>query len=76
MVFYAPDLDYYEQKDQFYIDYREMPGPIITDEARLAAAVKEVLIHPPMERLHRFRQKYMGACDGHALERLIKQIGL
>ncbi len=76
IVFYAPDLEHYEENDEFYIDYHEMPGPIVTDAQQLAEQIQDVYAHPMKERLHDFRQKYMGACDGHALERLVNQIGL
>ena len=77
IVFYAPDLDYYVKKEQFYIDYRqEMPGPIVTDEAQLADVVRTASAHPERERIRAFRQTYMGACDGHALERLLKYLHL
>lgn len=76
IVFYAPDLEHYEENDEFYIDYREMPGPIVTDSSRLAAQIQDVYVHPMTAQVHDFRQKYMGACDGHALERLVNQIGL
>ena len=76
IVFYAPDLDYYVRKDQFYIDYHEMPGPVVTDEAQLAEAVVAAYMHPQTERIRSFRQTYMGACDGHALERLVTYLHL
>ncbi|MCI5828514.1 MAG: CDP-glycerol glycerophosphotransferase family protein, partial [Lachnospiraceae bacterium] len=76
IVFYVPDLDYYVKNEQFYIDYNEMPGPIVTDEADLAAAVRSAHMHPQTERIRTFRKKYMGACDGHALERLLKHLHL
>ena len=76
MVFYVPDLDYYVEKDQFYIDYEEMPGPIVTDEAQLAEAVRMAYGNPQTERLRSFRETYMGACDGHALERLVTYLHL
>lgn len=77
IVFYAPDLDYFEKKDQFYIDYRkEMPGPIVEDERELASAVREAYVHPRTQQLSDFRQRYMGACDGGALKRLIEHLNL
>lgn len=76
IVFYAPDLEYYEERNQFYIDYCEMPGPIVTDAERLAEVICDAYVHPMTDRLRDFRQRYMGACDGHALERLVKQIGV
>ncbi|MDD7642161.1 MAG: CDP-glycerol glycerophosphotransferase family protein [bacterium] len=76
IVFYAPDLDYYVKEEQFYIDYSEMPGPIVTGEAELAEAVKAAFVNPETDRIRAFRQTYMGACDGHALERLVNELQL
>ena len=76
IVFYVPDLNYYIENNQFYIDYQEMPGQIIQKEEELATAVakSEELFEP--EVLIRFKEKYMGACDGHARERLISYLKL
>jgi CDP-ribitol ribitolphosphotransferase len=77
MVFYAPDLAYYEQTKQFYIDYRrEMPGEIVTDAKRLPEAVQRAYAHPQRERMRAFKETYMGACDGRALERLLQELHL
>jgi CDP-ribitol ribitolphosphotransferase len=77
IVFYAPDLAYYEQAEQFYIDYRrEMPGEIVTLAEELPEAVRRAYQAPQLERLRAFQETYMGACDGRALERLVRELEL
>ncbi len=75
-VFYVPDLDYYVEHDELYIDYNEMPGRIVTDRAYLADAVREEYQNYSLNIIRKFRQKYMGACDGHAMEKLISYLKL
>ena len=76
LVLYAPDLDRFIEEDQFYIDYYEMPGEIVKDPSGLADAVLHAEERTDREKLSAFREKYMGACDGHALERLLTYLGL
>ena len=71
-----PDLSYYEEKDQFYIDYQEMPGVIVTEEKNLCPAVRDATENFDYEKLIRFRKQYMCSCDGHAMERLIDYLHL
>ncbi|MCI5934289.1 MAG: CDP-glycerol glycerophosphotransferase family protein [Lachnospiraceae bacterium] len=76
IVYYVPDLQYYIENDQFYIDYYEMPGTIVESQEDLATAIQEAQQNFDLQRLRVFKQKYMGACDGHALERLVDYLGL
>lgn len=39
IVLYVPDLAYYLEQDQFYIDYEELPGVIVTEDSELYEAV-------------------------------------
>lgn len=76
LVLYAPDLPEYLQKDQFYIDYKELPGEIVTEEEQLYGAIVRAFDGHMAEERRRFRERYMCMCDGHALERLITFLGL
>lgn len=76
IVLYVPDLAYYLQQDQFYIDFREMPGDIVTEECNLYDAVRYAYERCSRNEVHQFKEKYMCACDGMALERLIHFLGL
>lgn len=74
LVLFAPDYDTYGSKRGFYIDYKSLPGRIVTDKNALAAAITEEYSTFDKERMSCFREKYMSACDGKATERIFKTI--
>lgn len=76
IVLYVPDLSYYEENNQFYIDYRQMPGIIVTEEQGLCAAIRSTQEQFDVKKLRHFREQYMCSCDGHALKRLTDYLGL
>lgn len=76
LVFYVPDLRYYMEKQEFYIDYYEMPGKIVTHEKELGSAVLTEYENYSVEELRKFKEKYMSACDGKAMKRLIDYLKL
>lgn len=68
-VFYCPDREKYERG--FYLDFPDgLPGELVTDSQFLLQAVRRTKSNPPVERLESFRNGQMGACDGHAAERV------
>ena len=77
-VLFAPDLKQYEDKRGFYLDYRTIPFPLVEEEAELAGAVEGAiqwcLEHEAEQEA--FRREYVGDCDGHSTERILKLIGL
>lgn len=75
-VFFVPDLPYYIENDELYIDYYEMPGKIVTDKKELSKAVLEEYQNYSIEKIRNFKKKYMSKCDGHAMERLITYLQL
>ena len=73
MVFYSYALDSYYDWRGFYYDYEEMtPGPVCRTMEELMDALANVDAQFDQERLDEFREKFMGACDGHATERIEK----
>lgn len=71
MVFFAYDLEAYDEERGFYQPYRSfVPGPIAADTEELIRAVRQVGGKRPAEVL-KFKEDYMSACDGHAVERLL-----
>lgn len=72
MIFLAYDLeDYYDWRG-FYYPYEEMaPGPIVRDTEGVIRCLKELPEGFDAERVRMFRDKFMGACDGHATERIV-----
>ena len=75
-MLYVPDLDYFEKNDQFYIDYNEMPGIIVKEESKLCDAIVHAEDRFDRDKMQRFKAKYMNACDGHAVEKLVHYLQL
>ena len=69
-VLFAPDYEAYQRNRGFYIDYGSLPGEVVTDGGRLADAVLSALREPRRAELSAARRFHMGACDGHATERI------
>lgn len=78
VVLFAPDLDEYEEKRGFYIDYHSMPFPIVKDTEELCRAVQDSVsaYERYKEKLKEWKKLYTGACDGHASERILKLVKL
>ena len=79
MVFYAYDLDEFYDYRGFYYRYDNdfLPGEIVREESGLYTAVVKALTGADAaerERLARFRDRFMGACDGHSAERIANYI--
>lgn len=72
MLFYAPDLKDYQDWRGFYYTYEEMtPGPVVEDMDELLQYLAHVETWFDPEEMKRFRERFMGSCDGHATERII-----
>lgn len=78
VVLFAPDLKKYEEKRGFYLDYRRIPFQLVEDERLLKDAVTGAEEFAKVHRAEQeaFCREYVGACDGHATERILKRIGL
>lgn len=81
IVLFAPDLEQYEAERGFYINYHEMPYPIVRTGSELEQAVKRIETDKSGEKCleekrDQFRETYVGACDGHSTERILKLVGL
>lgn len=71
MAFFAYDLDDYCDWRGFYYPYDELtPGPVFRDNESLIDWVKHVDERFDAQQVEAFRDKFMGACDGHATERI------
>ena len=75
MAFFAYDRADYDDWRGFYYDYDEMtPGPIFTTTEELADWVEHLDERFDPAEVAAFREKFMGACDGHATERIIATV--
>lgn len=75
MLFYAFDLDSFYDYRGFYYNYDEnfLPGEIVRTNEELVNALANIE-QADMSRISQFREKFMGACDGHSTERICNYI--
>lgn len=72
MAFYCYDYDSYDR--DFYMDFeKERPGPILRTREEFIDYIRKGDFGKPMN-YSRFRDRYLGACDGHSTERIVKMI--
>ena len=72
MVFFAYDYDEYMDKRGMYYDYEDItPGPICKTTEEITDYIADIDERFDIEEVKAFREKYVGACDGHAIERTI-----
>lgn len=77
MIFFAYDLDDYNDWRGFFYDYEELtPGPVVTTAAEIIDYISNIEMKFDREAVEEFRDKFMASCDGHATERILKTIGL
>jgi len=68
------DLDHYaDDLRGFYMDLKELPGPIVRSPDDLAAAILAA-DEIPLERRRTFRERYAPRDDGHASERVLEHV--
>jgi len=77
IVFYMYDLEAYAQELRgFYLDLKELPGPIARTEDEFVAAIRSASSpdHELLERYHRFNERFTYLDDGHTSERVIERV--
>ena len=81
MLFFAYDLDDYNDWRGFYFPYEEMtPGDVVRTTDELATHLRVILEAdergeaPWKEEVEAFRQRFMSACDGQATGRILKEV--
>lgn len=73
MIFLAHDLDEYFDWRGFYYPYEEMaPGPVVCTTQEVIDYIQKLPESFDRRRVADFRKKFMGACDGHATERILE----
>lgn len=73
MIFFAPDIEDYQDWRGFYYPYEEMtPGPVCTDAETLMKEISAVFTGFDRKKVREFRERFMCACDGHATDRIMK----
>lgn len=75
MIFFAYDLEEYFDWRGFYYDYETLaPGPLVRTHEELCEAILGMENDFDRERVIRFKEKFMSACDGHATERILRMV--
>lgn len=75
IAFFAFDLDDYRDERGMYWDYDELtPGPVCRTTQELVDYIDNVDERFDKEEIKAFKEKYVGACDGHSTERTIALI--
>lgn len=75
MIFYAYDLAEYEEARSFYFGYEGfVPGEIVTDTEGIIREIKRIETDFDAEKVRRFKQEYMSACDGKSTERILDTV--
>lgn len=75
MIFFAYDYNEYNKSCGFFFDYMEMvPGPVCFTLEETIYHIKHVNDWFNKDVIIKFREKFMGSCDGHSTERILKMI--
>lgn len=77
IILFAPDGAQYESGRGFYLDYQEIPALHAADANELERAVRQACAGDTgisEAAYHRFFDKYMAQCDGHATERIVQEV--
>ncbi|MBE6765755.1 MAG: CDP-glycerol glycerophosphotransferase family protein [Ruminococcaceae bacterium] len=73
-LFYAPDVDDYEDERGMYFDYEtSVPSKVLKTTDELIEAIENIDNYD-FDRLAEFREKYMSSCDGHSTDRIIAKM--
>lgn len=73
LVFFAYDLEEYNDFRGFYYPYEEMtPGPVCRTGLEVCDYIKHVEERFDKEQIKQFADKFMSACDGNATERILE----
>ena len=75
-VLFAPDLEEYEKKRGFYVDYSTLCPHIVTDGEKLTKAVLTALDGNNASHIEELKAYHISSCDGGSTERIIKAAGL
>ncbi len=75
MLFFACDLEEYDDWRGFYYPYEEMtPGPVLRTTEEVADELLHLEERFDAQQMHAFRQKFMSACDGRATRRILELV--
>lgn len=74
-ILFCPDLDEYKKKRGFYTRIEHFPAPLCRTMEELEKAVlEEKYLGSNSLVMDRFYYKYMGACDGNSVDRILEEV--
>lgn len=75
MVFFAYDLDDYNDWRGFYYGYDDFtPGPVLTTSEDVVDYLANLDERFDPSEVRAFRERFMSACDGHATDRIMQRV--
>lgn len=75
VISYIYDINKYTSDRGFFYPYEETaPGPYVHTQAELIERLQTVDQWFDVERVRRFRQDFMSACDGHSAQRIYEYV--
>ncbi len=75
MIFFAYDIDEYNDWRGFYYDYDELtPGPVYQTNEEIINYIKNIDTMFDKQQVTDFKNKFMRSCDGHSTERILEMV--
>lgn len=75
MIFFAFDLENYYDARSFYYEYEDfVPGEIVRNSDEVIAEIKRLETDFDVEKVRRFREKFMSACNGKSIEQIMETV--
>lgn len=71
LILFTPDYEQYCRDCGFYENYEQIPALRAMNGEQLLDAVRQARDRQDAEKMREFWERTMGACDGHATERII-----
>lgn len=75
-LLFAPDLKNFGKQRGFYVAYDSLSPYVVTETEQLYSRVMEAVSEREPDWVAQRRSYHLGACDGHATERILEYIGL
>lgn len=77
MIFFAYDIDSYDDWRGFYYDYDELtPGPVVKTTEELVRDIEKFEKTFDAAEVRAFAGRFMSACDGKATDRILEWAGM
>lgn len=75
-LLYAPDLEAYRDERGFYVDYYGFPAVVARTSEELESSLRNGSWEKYRDDLEECFETYMGMCDGHSVDRILRMCGI